>query len=386
MKKVIDDLYLAYQQEQDKKSEEIKRNENELLARATLVGQEVMKQAGLDWLLPFGEYRIEKDSAGNVCFVWEVFSHCCSELEITPIKILAKFFPIKEEDELAAEIITDYRGDWRSIPTESLLIEARKYYETYKVEEIEHKVNETNQESGYALDPRRNNYEDLARKLHKQLCEIDPARFDKWDQALNIFLKTKKDDEEEKIKNEKEKEKYNIMLSEYEDAFRTWFITCLDIHAHNKSVVSEVQNLFNDPMDLYKLTYALVAQDDEENEDITINTKEVFVKNKGSKNNVFEFLDGKFVRFFNPVSIVKMRIRATEEKAASIRLWFEYVTPILDNHNIAYLPCQASEDEIYAALIEHGFTLYPDVPVVNDNLKFSDTINVRNMLMEEYLG
>lgn len=341
----------------------------EAFERAAL--EKIKSDESLAWVLDgYGSHRVEWDG-DTMKFQWVSSDETEDSLQVSPFGIRAHWARRLGDVDPSRLTLTllvsleSHRYDWRTQETMGeLLMKARGDYPEFKKWKISKQVEKIltdssahGNEYSHALLYQYNADEAKARSLHASLLAADPDNREKWDSSMSAWLKER--DEHEALQRI-EAETTALMESHF-NASLVYLRECAEIRKKNAELVKAYQAVLDKPMPIYELTYALVAFDGDEK---YLETNAVYVKSVGGKDNIFEHLDGEFVKYYHPVSLKKVAAVASRNRAYSN----SYYVPGWgwDNGiNVYYVEGTITPDEIKKDLAERGLLPYPAKPVTD---------------------
>lgn len=204
------------------------------------------------------------------------------------------------------------------------LLEARTRYPNYVENIRKERIDFYNKELVYQW---RGKSEEELRALAAQLIAEFPEKEEEGKKALENSLRRMKEErdlEEAREEAEKAREAEAIrkqeILRDYLQKLAEWMKARDEIIASNEKIAEGIQIVENEEEYLeYKLTYALIATDEDELEKY-VETREVYTLEDAPDSAGYWPIDGKRIKFFSPVSIEE---RAVKPSRGMLSKWVE---------------------------------------------------------------
>jgi hypothetical protein len=202
---------------------------------------------------------------------------------------------------------------------EEALSHARKSYPDYLEKVRKDKIEEFQKETpsyranGEGLEELYRSLMDKLLAEYPDLEETLRQRFESWKRARAEYLQTIENERRARERREAEAALRNTLLLGYIQSLAEWMKETDAVIERNQKRAQEIQTVSDSrSYTAFQLTYAVVTRYDEDGEEYRdIDLRSAYTMDAGSDNSFFWNIDGERVKFFNPVSLKALQVKAS---------------------------------------------------------------------------
>lgn len=177
----------------------------------------------------------------------------------------------------------------------------------------------------YGIGNRRIETVEAADLVLKELIEIDPEQKEHWEELHRTWLEQHKAHQARQAEQEKAEVDLKLYLERYKSEYRAWLLEYNRVLEANREKFNELQTMFNDPYQVYKLFYAVMGEDAEGYRELE--EKWVYVSaSQPDPDGFWPVLDqgrAAAIRYMNPIKVEgPLTVRpADEDHSYARKLW-----------------------------------------------------------------
>ena len=365
---LIDQARTSDEEDKKRKQEQIQETIKSLRAKA-------VAQLGEAWSALAGvmqEKVTVKDNGQRIVIEWSLLPGKTFELELSPIEILISNHGYERS---GISVWNQHGYNYQSFAYSQVaeaLYYSRSNYLAYS-QQVETEYIRTRAPK---LDWWNNRDEDVARQAHKELVDAIPGQSSEWDKKLHHWLQVDQEQKRKLEESAKEQEKEEQLKAAYRLALEAYLKTKDQVRKHNATALAPLQEVLDVPFDVWKLTYAIFARDEEGESILEERTAWLAQPDPDPETGEYVLTDGRKRKYFNPVSIEKMTFKPTDELIGTYR-------QVQVHTHCLYVSSWMDPAHVDELIQSAGFLPLPEEPSIPEGLGSWDAQNIRFSLSAE---
>lgn len=313
----------------------------------------------------------------TVTFNWEFTDDSkCDELQLAPIELRLSSHGYTHHQGFE---VWGTSGRFEIKDFSKALLAARNNYAAYKAkinaEIAKPLINSLNwswNQLSKNLDLER------ARVSHSELMRLLPDEKERWDKLLASFIEGKTSKQASEKKEADARVEMDRLTEEYKTQYRNFVNERKLTVEKNQSLAASIQPEFDQPYQVYELTYALIARDEEESEKYLETRTTWLSQQERGQDGMYVLISGKPKEFLHPVSVQPFTFKPSEGAAGSDHIEIHEAT----------IYCHTSRKEELASRIETlGFQEIPTSEHIVEPQHFSygEGRGIRSQIYDEVM-
>jgi len=218
-----------------------------------------------------------------------------------------------------------------------------------------------------------NKDEAKARQAHLELLQELPDRKTQWDEMVTLWIKSEelaRKEEEQRANKERE---FEVQKELFRAEYQLYLEGREAAYEHNAKAIAPLQALLDVSFDVWQLTYAIHARDEEGYSEVDQRTVWLAQPEPDPVTGEYLCLDGRKVKFYNPVSLEKQTFKPSDELPGSYRR-------ILVHTHYLYVPSKMDQQNVDAFIASGGLVTLPEEPKAPEGLDYWDVERIKKDL------
>jgi hypothetical protein len=351
---------------------EQKKAEERLQEVIKSVRAKTIEQLGEAWsaLSPFMQEEVfPKDGGRRVDIDWNFLPGKAHELELAPIEISASNHGYSENK----ISVWNERGysPYKFVYAQmaEALFRARSMFPEYRKQYEEEFIKARNP----LLYWRTNQDEAKAHQAHSELVQGVPDRKIEWDGMLTLWIEHREANQRQEERKANQQREYDVLKEMFKADCQAYLEARKAAYEHNAKTIAPLQALLDVSFDVWQLTYAIHARDEDGESEVDQRTVWLAQPEPDAVTGEYLCVDGRKVKFYNPVSLEKQTFKPSDELSGSYRR-------ILVQTHYLYVSAKMGQEDVDACIASAGFVPLPEEPKAPEGLEYWDVEQIKHSL------